>query len=161
MRRGRPSKYQPKFAAQAAKLCELGATDIEIAAFFGVTTRTVYRWQNEFPEFCQSIKVAKATADQRVERSLYQKATGYTFESEKVFQHQGEIIRAPIVEHVPPSDTAMIFWLKNRCPEEWRDKRELEVRSLEKLTDDELDQRIAQLLQETESLEKNRDHKLH
>jgi hypothetical protein len=56
--------------------------------------------------------------------SLYHKAVGYTFESEKIFQHQGEIIRAPVREHVAPDTTAAIFWLKNRRPADWRDKQE-------------------------------------
>lgn len=121
---GRPTLYKPEYAEQAKKLCELGATDQELADFFDVTDRTIYRWSAKHGEFCQALKGGKEVADNRVERSLYHKAVGYTFDSEKVFQHQGEIIRAPIKEHVPPSDTAAIFWLKNRQPEEWRDKVE-------------------------------------
>ena len=41
---GRPKKYDPEFAKQASKLCELGATDYELAKFFGVSTLTVQRW---------------------------------------------------------------------------------------------------------------------
>ena len=48
----RPSKYKPEFAAQAAKLCALGATDVEIADFFEVDVRTIHRWKGEFEEFC-------------------------------------------------------------------------------------------------------------
>lgn len=119
---GRPSSYQPGYAVQAKKLCELGATDIEIADFFEVSDRTIYRWQIKYPEFCQALKSGKSAADERVERSLYHKATGYTFESEKIFQHQGEIVRAAFREHVPPDTTSMIFWLKNRRPDQWRDR---------------------------------------
>lgn len=136
---GRPSSYKPEFAEQARKLCELGATDIEIADFFEVSDRTVYRWQLKYPEFCQALKAGKDAADERVERSLFHKATGYTFESEKIFQHQGEIIRAPIREHVPPDTTAMIFWLKNRRPAAWRDKTEVHHKhSVETMSDDDL-----------------------
>jgi hypothetical protein len=137
---GRPSGYQADFAVQAKKLCELGATDIEIADFFEVSDRTVYRWQLQFPEFCQALKAGKEAADDRVERSLYHKATGYSFESEKIFQHQGEVIRAKTREHVPPDTVSMIFWLKNRRPEQWRDKTEQVVRHehANQLSDDEL-----------------------
>lgn len=119
---GRPSAYKAEYAEQAKKLCELGATDADIAAFFNVSDRTIYRWQIEFPEFCQSLKAGKSQADDRVERSLYHKAVGYTFDSEKVFQFQGQIVRAETKEHVSPDTTACIFWLKNRRREEWRDK---------------------------------------
>lgn len=45
MGNGRPPTYKPEYAKQAAKLCELGATDLDIAEFFGVSVRTVYRWK--------------------------------------------------------------------------------------------------------------------
>ena len=52
-----------------------------------------------------------------VERSLYSRAVGYSFNSEKIFCNKdGEVTRVPIVEHVPPDVTAQIFWLKNRKP---------------------------------------------
>jgi len=136
---GRPSSYKTEFAEQARKLCELGATDIEIADFFEVSDRTVYRWQLKYPEFCQALKAGKEAADDRVERSLYHKATGYTFESEKIFQFQGEIVRAQTREHVPPDTVSMIFWLKNRRPELWRDKTEQVIRhEIHQMSDDDL-----------------------
>src|SRR5690606_5863992 len=123
----RPSSYKPEYAGQAEKLCKLGATDVELADFFGVERTTIWRWTNQFPDFCNALKTGKDAADDRVERSLYHRAVGYTFDSEKVFQHQGEIVRAPVREHVPPDTTAIIFWLKNRRPDLWRDRREHEV----------------------------------
>lgn len=123
---GRPSLYQRDFAAQAKKLCELGATDIDLADFFEVDSRTIYRWKLDHRDFCQALKSGKGASDERVERSLYHKAVGYSFESEKVFQFQGDIIRAPTREHVPPDTTAAIFWLKNRRSQDWRDKTQTE-----------------------------------
>ena len=119
---GRPTDYKPEYANQARKLCALGATDVELADFFCVSDRTIYRWAARHNEFCQALKVGKAIADERVERSLYHKAVGYSFDGEKIFHHKGRIVRAKTREHVPPSDTAAIFWLKNRRPENWRDK---------------------------------------
>jgi hypothetical protein len=123
---GRPSKFQPSFVDQARKLCELGATDEEVASFFDVSARTIYRWQAQHEAFCQALKAGKVAADNRVERSLYSRAVGYTFDSEKVFQFRGAIVRASTKEHVPPDTTAAIFWLKNRKPDDWRDKHEVE-----------------------------------
>jgi hypothetical protein len=57
----------------------------------------------------------KAEADNRVERSLYERANGYSYDAFKIFRTKdGDIIRAPYREHVPPDITACIFWLKNR-----------------------------------------------
>lgn len=123
---GRPTSFRKEFVEQARKLATLGATDREAAEFFKVAESTLYLWKHTQPAFSEALKVGKETADARVEQSLYRKATGYSFDGEKVFQYEGEVIRAPIVEHVPPSDTAIIFWLKNRKPGEWRDKRDVE-----------------------------------
>lgn len=120
---GRPSKYAPEFAGQAKKLCAMGATDIELADFFGVSTSTIYAWRNAHEEFSEAVIAGKDAADDRVERAFYNRAVGYTFESEKVFQHQGEIIRAPTREHVAPDPGAALNWLKNRRPDRWRDKQ--------------------------------------
>lgn len=122
---GRPSKFKPEFIEQARKLCELGLTDEELAKFFDVHVATIYRWQATHPEFCEALKVGKAPADDRVERSLYHKAVGYTFDSEKIFNYQGQVVRAKSVEHVPPDTTAAIFWLCNRRKDEWRQKQEI------------------------------------
>lgn len=124
--RGRPSKYDPKYAAQAEKLCALGATDLELAEFFETDVRTIYRWKHAHPEFCQALKVGKDELDDRVERSLYQRAVGYSFNSEKLFHFQGHVTRAETIEHVPPDPGAALSWLKNRRGDKWRDKVEHE-----------------------------------
>lgn len=130
---GRPTDYQPEYAKQAEKLCALGATDEDIADFFNVSARTIYRWKHEHDEFCQALKIGKDAADSRVEMSLYHRAVGYTFDSEKLMtvsmgKDQGSTVeRHPIKEHVPPDTTAAIFWLKNRKRGEWRDRIDHEV----------------------------------
>lgn len=125
--RGRPSAYRKEFAKQAAKLCDLGATDIELAEFFEVSVRTIHMWKEKHPEFLHSIKAGKDHADERVIRSLYQRAVGYSFESEKVFQHDGAVVRADIIQHVPPDVTAGIYWLNNRQSETWRTRKAVEA----------------------------------
>lgn len=122
--RGRPSEFKPEYVEQARKLAEAGFTDQQMADWFECDKTTFYRWCARHEEFRHSIKIAKDGADDRVERSLYHKACGYTFDSEKIFNHQGEIVRAKCVEHVPPDTTAAIFWLKNRRG--WKDKSEVD-----------------------------------
>ena len=38
-----------------------------------------------------------------------------------------EPVYAPYIENIQPDTTAAIFWLKNRRPEVWREKREVDV----------------------------------
>lgn len=123
---GRPSKYKPEFAEQARKLCVLGATDLDIANFFEVDARTIYRWKAEIEEFCQALKRGKDEADDLVEQRLFQRATGYTHDAVRIFMPKDadEPVYAPYIEHHAPDVTAAIFWLKNRRPEQWRDRHE-------------------------------------
>ena len=123
---GRPSSYKPEYAKQAKKLCELGATDNDLADFFEVNECTINRWKIQFPDFCKSLKIGKDANDDRVEMSLYRKATGYSFESEEIKVIDDKVVRVPVIKHVPPDTTAMIFWLKNRKRFDWRDKVEVE-----------------------------------
>jgi hypothetical protein len=126
---GRPSGFKAEFTEQAEKLAKLGATDMEIADFFEVDVRTVNRWKISFPEFCQALKAGKDVADDKVIRSLFQRATGFEHEAVKIFMpaNATEPIHTNYREFVVPDTTACIFWLKNRRPDEWRDKQSNEL----------------------------------
>ena len=125
---GRPTKYEEDFARQAESLCKMGATNAELADFFKVSIRTIERWSSQNEAFCRALKAGKAEADNRVERSLYERAVGYSYDSEIVkINADGAVHRAETREHVPPDTTAAIFWLKNRDPKNWRDKRETDL----------------------------------
>lgn len=120
----RPTDYKDEYAAQAQKLCKLGATDQELADFFEVSVRTIYRWKGEHEAFCQSLKAGKTEADDRVERSLFARANGYEHDEVDIRVVGQEIVQTPIRKYYPPDTTACIFWLKNRRSAEWRDKVE-------------------------------------
>jgi hypothetical protein len=124
----RPSSYKEEYARQAGKLALLGATDQEVADFFEVDVRTIYRWKHDHDEFCQALKAGKDVADDRVERSLYQKAIGYEQDEVKIFMpaNAANPVYAPFRAKIAPDTTAAIFWLKNRRRDDWRDKQDVE-----------------------------------
>ena len=122
----RPSSFKPEYIEQAKKLCRLGATDADLADFFQVTFQTINNWKVANPEFFESLKLAKGEADQRVEQSLFNRAMGYSCNEDDIRVVNNEIVITPTIKHYPPDTTAMIFWLKNRKPAEWRDKQEIE-----------------------------------
>lgn len=125
---GRPTSYKPEYAEQAAKLAKLGATDAQIADFFEVNIATIHRWKISQQKFCDALKAGKAELDAQVEQSLFHRAMGYECDAVKIFcSKDGEVTTVPYREKVPPDTTAMIFWLKNRRPKEWRDKTDVEV----------------------------------
>jgi hypothetical protein len=78
-------------------------------------------------QFLHALKGGKDSADDRVERSLYQRAVGYTYDAVHFSSFQGNVTETPYREHVAPDVVAQIFWLKNRRPDQWRDKQIQEV----------------------------------
>lgn len=123
---GRPSKYDTLDMEKVEALARRGWTDQEMADFFNVDRATWYRWKADKQEFCDALKAWKDEADHRVERSLYERALGFSHPDVHISNYQGEITKTDIIKHYPPDTTAAIFWLKNRKPEDWRDKQQHE-----------------------------------
>lgn len=123
---GRPTKFKPEYIVTARALAKLGATNMEMAEAFSVSLSTLNLWKVEHAEFSDAVKVGKDIADERVVDSLYQRAMGYSHEDTDIRVVDGVIAETPMIKHYPPDTTAAIFWLKNRRPDEWRDKREIE-----------------------------------
>lgn len=110
---------------QVGKLTRKGWTDAELADFYSVTQQTIDNWKKQSPQFFGSLKEGKAEADAKVERCLFERATGYSHAEDKIFIHEGCPVVVPTTKHYPPDTTAAIFWLKNRNQENWRDKQEI------------------------------------
>lgn len=126
---GRPVKYDAKFhPAWAASLCRRGCTMAEIAEAMGVAESTVYAWRRRYPEFSQALNNSRGEADESVVTSLYYRATGQskrkTLKKREVLNQLGQVVtlREIAEEELPPDTTAMIYWLKNRQPDMWRDR---------------------------------------
>ena len=115
-------RYKPEYARQARFMCKLGATDLDLAEWFGVSIRVIVRWRVVYPNFGKSLTVGKDEFDDRVERTLAMRAVGYTYDAEKIFCNEGDVTRVPYREHALPDVTACIFWLKNRRPDKWRER---------------------------------------
>jgi transposase-like protein len=126
----RKSKYDseetPQFAEEYARQ---GLSDEQIAHNLGISEPTYYNWQKKYIEFFEAIKKGKAPVDFEVENSLLKRANGYTYTEEHTeFDANGQIkSRKTVEKEMPPSETAMIFWLKNRKPEQWSDKYKHEI----------------------------------
>lgn len=123
---GAPTSYREEYDEQVRKLCMLGATDTEIANFFEVSTVTIGNWKNKYKSFLMALKEGKSIADSRVAEKLFHRATGYSHPEDKINVVDKDIVVTPTIKHYPPDTVACIFWLKNRRPDLWRDKHNVE-----------------------------------
>ena len=119
-----------------------GLTYEQIAKNIGICRDTLNEWKNNYPDIFDALKKGRQVADIEVENALFRKANGYTVEVKKTFkvrrieydENTGKKIReyeelaTGFDEvHIPADTTAQIFWLKNRKPEEWKDRVEKRV----------------------------------
>ena len=120
----RPTKYKEEYAKQAEKICKLGATDRDLSEFFEVSESTINLWKLQHEDFSESIKVGKEPANERVKMALYHRAIGYSHPDVDIKMFEGQIIKTDTVKYYPPDTTALIYWTKNRMPEEFRQNPE-------------------------------------
>ena len=123
---GRPAKLDSINLNKIKKLVLSGWDDAQVSDFFGFTPQTFCNYKLKHQKFFESLKEWKKEADQKVERSLYERALGYSHSAVKMFVIGGKVVTQEYVEHYPPSEVACIFWLKNRQPQAWRDKQDVE-----------------------------------
>lgn len=110
-----------------------GLTDEQIASNIGISRSTLNEWKNRFSDISDTLKRGKEIVDIQVENALLKRALGYTYKEttrEAQFNPQTEqyemVVTKEVTKEVVPDTTAQIFWLKNRKPEEWRDKKDVE-----------------------------------
>lgn len=101
-----------------------GCTIEETRLRMGVANSTLRRWRDEHPEIAAALERGASDFDDTVEQALMKAAVGYDYE-EDVLDKDGFV--HTVTRHQPANVTAMIFWLKNRRPERWREKREVRV----------------------------------
>jgi len=79
-----------------------GLTEEQIAHNMGISARTLTAYKKQYSPILLALKKGKEVVDFAVENALLKKALS------------GDV-------------TAMIFWLKNRRPDKWRDRHEMRM----------------------------------
>ena len=115
-----------------------GLSDEQIAKNMGISRSTLNEWRKKYPDISAALKKGKEISDYEVENALFKRAIGYTEKLVKTFKckvieydecgkkkKEEEVLKEGVDEvHFPPDTGAAIFWLTNRKPEEWKQKRD-------------------------------------
>lgn len=115
-----------------------GLTDQQIAQNMGISRSTLNEWKTKHSDISDTLKRDKELADIMVENALFKKARGYTVKVKKhykiktvTYNEQGkkikeseELVGAFDEVHIPADTTAQIYYLNNRRPDRWRNRRD-------------------------------------
>ncbi len=118
------SRYLPEYNEQVFRLCLLGSTDKMLADYFDVSEQTINNWKRNHPDFFESIKRGKLSADANVALGLYERAIGCSHVATHISDFEGNVTATDYVKHYPPDTKAAITWLRNRQPKYWRQNGE-------------------------------------
>lgn len=141
---------QPEGLLKLEAWARNGLTEEQIAKNMGISRSTLNKWKNEYSDISDTLKRGKDIVDIQVENALLKRALGYKYtETTKELVtniktgEQKLVVTKTVEKEVQPDTTAQIFWLKNRKPEAWRDKQNVQVEGVisnpyEGLTTDEL-----------------------
>lgn len=105
-----------------------GATDNEIYTRLGISETSFYKYKRKHAEFAEALKRGKEVVDTEVENALLKRALGFTYEETTTeIADDGTTKTKTVTKQALPDNTSMVFWLKNRMPELWRDKTHVET----------------------------------
>lgn len=129
---------------QISELVLIGYTNLEIAKALDISEETFYQYKKNYPEFSESITKNKPLANDKVIRSLYQRAQNQEIhETEEIEEHlfikdKGSGYEVPVCDDygnpiikrkkikrtkvIPGDVKAMQFWLMNRGRNLWTNK---------------------------------------
>ena len=132
---GQPSKFDDFMKLGILEgLYREGFTDKQVGKLIGVTEATINNWKKQHPDFFVSLKDWKAEADHKVVQALYLSALGFTTKHKKAVvvsdgaQNGGHVEYVTEHHRTPPNATSIIFWLKNRQPDKWSDKKDVHIK---------------------------------
>ena len=120
-----PTALDIQKAEVAALTCK---TTEEFCEFLDIDELTFKIWATKSPGYIKAVNKWKELATIEIERSLAKRATGFTKKTKKdVVTRAGTIETLETETYYPPDTAAVQFWLKNKNPEEWKDKSEVDV----------------------------------
>lgn len=99
-----------------------GLTYKEVASNMGISSMTLQRWRKLSKILGDTLNISRDIAVSHVENALYKSALGFRYREQSV-TNKGEVVW--VEKYEKPSIAAQIFYLKNRRPELWSDRKEV------------------------------------
>lgn len=103
---------------------------VDVAEKMGVSVQTLRHWKKTYPEIEEAVNESKEILDYKIENALVKRALGYTTTDVKTIisppdKDGNRSIRVEKTEkEIPPDTTAIMAWLNNRKPDQWKRNRD-------------------------------------
>ncbi len=121
---GRKGKYNEEILERVKAYARDGLTELEMCKKLNIGQTTFTYWKRLYPALMTALKENKEVVDNQVVGALLRNALGFEY-TEEVLTKDGFVMA--VKKYALPNTTAQIFWLKNRQPDKWREKRETEL----------------------------------
>lgn len=129
------SENQDNLAVMSA-WARAGLTDEEIAKRIGIRRSTLVDWKKKYDSIRIALAPGKDFSNRMVENTLFRATQGYEVKVKKAFKlkkieydgdgrkkTENEVLEyAEETVYVEPEIRAIMFWLRNRMPDDWMDK---------------------------------------
>jgi len=144
-KRGRKSAWDTKIEPRLLEIaawCRNGKRNIDIAKALDVNQATFYNYVKEKIELSEALKLNRTMLDITVENCLLKRAKGFTFDEvvqEVRKDKDGNItgtVQKKITKTVLPETAALVYWLNNRAPSDWKSTNQIENTVKMEITDD-------------------------
>lgn len=135
-RLGYDQDYHREYAERAYEMAQAGFNNKEIAAEFGITETTLFRWKQKNPQLREALRLGGELVDERIEGSVMVQATGYDYVEQEAIKlttrhadgsSEESVEVVDVLRHQPADRTASIFWLKNRKRDTWNDGQQVDL----------------------------------
>jgi transcriptional regulator with XRE-family HTH domain len=121
-----------------------GLTEEQIAKNLSISRSTLNDYKKKYPDFLNTLKRGKEVIDYEVENALLKRALGYEYTEvtkERIIDRDDKgqplvdihgfpcykmVVTKTVKKEIAPDTTAQIFWLKNRKPKDWKDKKDID-----------------------------------
>jgi len=104
-----------------------GVTDPELAIMFGLDPKIIKAWRKMYPSFNEALEEGRTIADAEVIAALHKKAIGYSYNTEVAVRGKGGVRIEMVKKTTEPDTNAIKFWLSNRDPDRWSERRHLQM----------------------------------
>ena len=128
---GQPSKISTIDLNLLERVASKGLIELEIADVMGISLATLKTYKNKYPRFLAAIKRGQENPNRVIANSLFNKARGFEYSDTvvtkvKVSKYKEKVVVNHVSKKLPPDTLAIIFYLTNKMPEDYKHRQQLE-----------------------------------